>query len=80
MSDTIVFIHGAWLASNSWERFSEFFSERGYATVAPEWFHYEERRGAGRGHAETGLQKATTANPSAAPARATPIPLARVGA
>ncbi|MCW3047694.1 MAG: putative arylesterase-like protein [Solirubrobacterales bacterium] len=37
MSDTIVFIHGAWLASNSWERFAAFFSDRGYAALAPEW-------------------------------------------
>lgn len=37
MADTIVFIHGAFLASNSWERFAEFFSARGYATLAPEW-------------------------------------------
>jgi pimeloyl-ACP methyl ester carboxylesterase len=37
MPDRIVFIHGAWLASNSWERFGEFFSARGYETVAPEW-------------------------------------------
>ena len=37
MSDNIVFIHGAWLASNSWENFAAFFSERGYATLAPGW-------------------------------------------
>ena len=37
MPDTIVFIHGAWLASNSWEHFERFFAERGYATLAPEW-------------------------------------------
>ena len=37
MPDTIVFIHGAFLASNSWERFASFFSERGYATLTPEW-------------------------------------------
>jgi len=37
MSDTIVFVHGAWLAANSWERFADFFSERGYATLTPEW-------------------------------------------
>jgi pimeloyl-ACP methyl ester carboxylesterase len=35
MADNIVFIHGAWLASNSWGRFAGFFSERGYATLAP---------------------------------------------
>jgi len=37
MAETIVFIHGAWLASNSWERFATFFAERGYATLTPEW-------------------------------------------
>lgn len=37
MSETIVFIHGAWLASNSWDRFAAFFAERGYATLTPEW-------------------------------------------
>jgi non-heme chloroperoxidase len=37
MSDTIVFIHGAWLAANSWEPFAGFFAERGYATLTPEW-------------------------------------------
>jgi pimeloyl-ACP methyl ester carboxylesterase len=37
MSDSIVFIHGAWLASNSWEHFAGFFAERGYATLSPEW-------------------------------------------
>jgi non-heme chloroperoxidase len=37
MPDTIVFIHGAWLASNSWDRFAAFFAESGYATLAPEW-------------------------------------------
>src|SRR3954452_20084231 len=37
MPDNIVFIHGAWLASNSWDNFAAFFSERGYATLAPEW-------------------------------------------
>ena len=36
MAETIVFIHGAWLASNSWERFATFFAERGYATLTPE--------------------------------------------
>jgi pimeloyl-ACP methyl ester carboxylesterase len=37
MSETIVFIHGAWLASNSWERFAAFFSDQGYLTLTPEW-------------------------------------------
>jgi non-heme chloroperoxidase len=37
MSDSIIFIHGAWLAANSWDRFAAFFSDRGYATLTPEW-------------------------------------------
>jgi non-heme chloroperoxidase len=37
MPDTIVFIHGAWLAANSWDRFAGFFAERGYVTLTPEW-------------------------------------------
>jgi pimeloyl-ACP methyl ester carboxylesterase len=37
MAESIVFIHGAWLAANSWDLFAGFFSERGYATLTPEW-------------------------------------------
>jgi pimeloyl-ACP methyl ester carboxylesterase len=37
MPETIVFIHGAWLAANSWERFAEFFADRGYVALTPEW-------------------------------------------
>jgi non-heme chloroperoxidase len=37
MPETIVFIHGAWLASNSWDPFAGFFSDRGYVTLTPEW-------------------------------------------
>jgi pimeloyl-ACP methyl ester carboxylesterase len=33
----IVFIHGAWLSSRSWERFAEYFAQRGYSIEAPEW-------------------------------------------
>jgi alpha-beta hydrolase superfamily lysophospholipase len=32
-----MFIHGAWLASNSWETFAEYFESRGYDVSAPEW-------------------------------------------
>ncbi|MEU4235793.1 alpha/beta fold hydrolase [Actinoplanes sp. NPDC026619] len=34
---TIVFIHGLWLHSTSWQPWQEFFAEAGYATIAPEW-------------------------------------------
>ena len=37
MPDSIIFIHGAWLASNSWDDFARFFADRGYATLAPQW-------------------------------------------
>jgi pimeloyl-ACP methyl ester carboxylesterase len=30
-------IHGAWLSSQSWENFSRYFAERGFAVSAPEW-------------------------------------------
>jgi pimeloyl-ACP methyl ester carboxylesterase len=30
-------IHGAWLSSESWKNFSEYFGSRGFAVSAPEW-------------------------------------------
>jgi pimeloyl-ACP methyl ester carboxylesterase len=33
----LVFIHGAWLAANSWDDFAGYFEQRGYATSSPEW-------------------------------------------
>jgi len=33
----LMFVHGAWLASNSWDTFAEYFESRGYAVSAPEW-------------------------------------------
>ena len=33
----LMFIHGAWLAANSWDTFAEYFESRGYAVSAPEW-------------------------------------------
>jgi pimeloyl-ACP methyl ester carboxylesterase len=33
----LMFIHGAWLGSGSWETFSGYFAERGFAVSAPEW-------------------------------------------
>jgi pimeloyl-ACP methyl ester carboxylesterase len=33
----IVFIHGLWLASRSWENFEQYFGDKGYPTAAPEW-------------------------------------------
>jgi pimeloyl-ACP methyl ester carboxylesterase len=33
----VLLIHGAWLSSRSWENFSAYFDDRGYAVSAPEW-------------------------------------------
>ena len=33
----VVFIHGLWLLPSSWDRWADFFSEAGYAPVAPDW-------------------------------------------
>src|SRR5271170_1061055 len=37
MKQKIVFIHGAWLSSRSWENYMNFFAQAGYDVVAPEW-------------------------------------------
>jgi pimeloyl-ACP methyl ester carboxylesterase len=41
MSKQILFIHGAWLTSLSWENWMPFFEKKGYRTVAPEWPYRE---------------------------------------
>jgi non-heme chloroperoxidase len=33
----VVFVHGLWLLSSSWDRWRRLFEEAGYATVAPGW-------------------------------------------
>ena len=33
----LMLIHGAWLSSQSWENFSDYFEKRGFAASAPEW-------------------------------------------
>jgi pimeloyl-ACP methyl ester carboxylesterase len=33
----LMLIHGAWLSSSSWENFSDYFRDRGFAVSAPEW-------------------------------------------
>jgi pimeloyl-ACP methyl ester carboxylesterase len=33
----LMFIHGAWLSSGSWENFSDYFEHRGFDASAPEW-------------------------------------------
>src|SRR3954451_4538879 len=37
MKRQIVFIHGLWLSSASWENFERYFRERGHDVIAPEW-------------------------------------------
>ena len=39
MADRIplMLIHGAWLSARSWERFEEYFAQRGFDVSAPEW-------------------------------------------
>jgi len=34
---TVVFIHGLWLLSSSWDRWRLLFEQAGYATIAPGW-------------------------------------------
>lgn len=48
----LMFIHGAWLASGSWETFAEYFESRGYEVSAPEWPRKEEGVEAQREDAE----------------------------
>jgi pimeloyl-ACP methyl ester carboxylesterase len=33
----LMFIHGAWLSARSWERYIDYFAQRGFAVSAPEW-------------------------------------------
>ena len=33
----LMFVHGAWLSSSSWDTVAGYFRERGYAVSAPEW-------------------------------------------
>jgi len=37
MATPVVFVHGLWLHSTSWQPWMELFTERGYTPVAPEW-------------------------------------------
>lgn len=42
MSQTIIFIHGAWVTPLCWERFIPFFEEQGYTCRAPTWPHKDK--------------------------------------
>jgi len=37
MTRTIVFIHGAWVTADCWDRFVPFFEAKGYRCLAPSW-------------------------------------------
>jgi pimeloyl-ACP methyl ester carboxylesterase len=37
VTGTIVFIHGAWVTADCWDRFVPFFEARGYTCLAPSW-------------------------------------------
>ena len=34
---TVVFVHGLWLLSSSWDAWRALFEDNGYATIAPGW-------------------------------------------
>jgi pimeloyl-ACP methyl ester carboxylesterase len=37
MTRTIVFVHGAWVTADCWDRFVPFFEAKGYRCLAPSW-------------------------------------------
>lgn len=41
MSQTIIFIHGAWMTPKCWEPFISFFAARGYTCQAPAWPYHD---------------------------------------
>ena len=50
---TIVFIHGLWLHSTSWAPWQRYFTEAGYATIAPEWPGTPDTVAEARAHPES---------------------------
>lgn len=64
MAKTIVFVHGAWLTSLSWENFIGYFEKKGYTCLAPEWPYRVKsiedlRRDTPQDLAEVGVQELT---------------------
>src|SRR3954468_18471635 len=53
----IVFVHGLWLLSSSWDRWRRLFEEAGYATVAPGWPDDPETVAEARGHPDAFARK-----------------------
>lgn len=53
----VVFVHGLWLLSSSWDRWRALFEEEGYATVAPSWPDDPETVEEARRHPEVFARK-----------------------
>ncbi|MET9274495.1 alpha/beta hydrolase [Kribbella sp. NPDC003557] len=53
----VVFIHGLWLLSSSWDRWRRLFEENGYTTVAPGWPDDPETVAEAREHPEVFAHK-----------------------
>ncbi|MET9316428.1 alpha/beta hydrolase [Kribbella sp. NPDC003505] len=53
----VVFVHGLWLLSSSWDRWRRLFEENGYATVAPGWPDDPETVAEAREHPEVFAHK-----------------------
>jgi pimeloyl-ACP methyl ester carboxylesterase len=48
----VVFVHGLWLLSSSWDRWRDFFERRGHVTIAPGWPNDPETVEEGRANPE----------------------------
>lgn len=53
----VVFVHGLWLLSTSWDRWRRLFEDAGYATVAPGWPDDPESIAEARDHPEVFAHK-----------------------
>ncbi|MBD8077633.1 alpha/beta hydrolase [Cellulosimicrobium arenosum] len=53
----VVFVHGLWLLSSSWDRWRRLFEENGYSTVAPGWPDDPDTVAAAREHPELFARK-----------------------
>jgi len=57
----LIFVHGAWLSSRSWENYVHYFANRGFAVSAPEWPRkqgdVEEMRQTADASVELGVQE-----------------------
>ncbi len=53
----VVFVHGLWLLSSSWDRWRRLFEENGYSTIAPGWPDDPETVAEARDHPEVFARK-----------------------